>query len=232
MSTNAAKNLFIFGSLLCFAVLIILTIDTIGKIDERAPEITEEVNAGKKVWHKYDCIGCHTILGNGSYFAPDMTKTTDRKPKNYLKKFILDPRSIKPDSAMPKLGLSEDEAEKLMAFLEWISKVDTNDWPPPPILALSIAGRTAIAGQVLFQTYDCVACHQIRGIGGAAGPDLTYIGLKRPDIQWHIKHLRNPESVIPDSAMPGFDDLVEDELSDEQIEKELKELAEYLIILK
>jgi nitric oxide reductase subunit C len=32
------------------------------------------VNAGKKVWHKYDCIGCHTIFGNGSYFAPNWQK--------------------------------------------------------------------------------------------------------------------------------------------------------------
>ena len=232
MSTNAAKHLFIFGSLLCFAVLIILTLDTVGQLDERAPIITEEINAGKKVWHKYDCIGCHTILGNGSYFAPDMTKATDRKPKEYLKKFIMNPRAIKPDSAMPKLGLTVDEADKLMAFLEWISKVDTNDWPPKPILALSVSGRTAVTGQLLYQIYDCAACHSIRGIGGVAGPDLTYVGLKRPDIQWHINHLRNPESVIPDSAMPSFDDIIEDELNDEQIEKELKELAEFLITLK
>jgi len=47
-----------------------LTFDTMSTLDKRAPEITEKVNAGKMVWHKYDCIGCHTILGNGSYFAP------------------------------------------------------------------------------------------------------------------------------------------------------------------
>src|SRR4030066_2069495 len=115
MSTNSAKNLFIFGSLLCFVVLVILTLDTMGKLDSRAPEITEQINAGKKVWHKYDCIGCHTILGNGSYFAPDLTKAVERKPKGYLKKFIMDPRTIKPNSAMPKLGLSEKEADNLIA---------------------------------------------------------------------------------------------------------------------
>lgn len=47
---------------------------------------SEDVNAGKMVWHKYDCIGCHTIFGNGPYFAPDMTKTAEKKPKEYLKK--------------------------------------------------------------------------------------------------------------------------------------------------
>src|SRR4030067_1218976 len=120
MSTNSAKNLFIFGSLLCFVVLIILTIDTIGKIDSRAPEITEKINAGKKVWHKYDCIGCHTILGNGSYFAPDLTKATKRKPKEYLKKFILNPREIKKEAAMPKLGINEKEEEELIQLAEYL----------------------------------------------------------------------------------------------------------------
>ena len=223
MSTNSAKNLFIFGSLLCFVVLVILTIDTMGKIDSRAPEITEKINAGKKVWHKYDCIGCHTILGNGSYFAPDLTKATERKPKEYLKKFILNPRAIKKEAAMPKLGISEKEADDLIAFLDWMSKVDTNGWPPKPILAVAGAGREARPGYVLFQKYDCSACHQIQGIGGTAGPDLTYVGKKITDVQWHISHLKDPVSVVPDSAMPEFDHLSEEELI---------QLAEYLVTLK
>jgi len=223
MSTNAAKNLFIYGSLLCFIALVVLSIDTMGKLDKRAPEITEKVNAGKKVWHKYDCIGCHTIFGNGSYFAPDMTKATERKPKEYLKKFILDPRSIKPGTAMPKLGLSEQEADDLIAFLDWTSKVDTNGWPPKPILAVATAGKTTGIGEFLFRKNDCSACHQIQGIGGTAGPDLTHVGTRRPDADWHIRHLKDPSSVVKDSAMPAFSGLTDEES---------KALAEYLTTLK
>lgn len=222
MSHNGARNFFVFGSLLCFAVLIVLTIDTVGTLDKRAPEITEAVDAGKKVWHKYDCIGCHTILGNGSYFAPEMTKAVVRKPKEYLKKFILDPRTINPKAAMPKLGLSEEEASNVIAFLDWISKVDTNGWPPEPILTAA-TGKEASMGQTLFNKHDCSACHQIGGLGGTAGPDLTHIGLEKPDADWHIRHLKDPESVVPGSAMPAFA-----HLSDE----DLRELAEYLITLK
>lgn len=223
MSTNAAKNLFIYGSLLCFIALVVLSIDTMGKLDKRAPEITEQVNAGKKVWHKYDCIGCHTIFGNGSYFAPDMTKATERKPKEYLKKFILDPRAIKPETAMPKLGLSEQEADDLIAFLDWTSKVDTNGWPPKPILAVATAAKTASIGEFLFRKNDCAACHQIEGIGGTAGPDLTHVGARRPDVDWHMQHLKDPSSVVKDSAMPAFPGLNDEEL---------KALAEYLTTLK
>lgn len=223
MSNNAAKHLFIWGSLFFFIVLIVLTVDTIGQLDDRAPVITAEIDAGKKVWHKYDCIGCHTILGNGSYFAPDMTKVTVRKPKEYIKKFIMDPRAIRSDAAMPVLGISDQEADNLVAFLEWMSKVDTNDWPPAPILSQAATGKATSVGQMVYQQNDCAACHQIRGIGGVAGPDLTNIGSKQPDPLWHIVHLRDPESVVPDSAMPPFDDLSEEEL---------KALAEYLVNLK
>lgn len=223
MSNKAAKYLFIFGSLFFFLILVILTVDTMGKLDARAPEITESVNAGKKVWHKYDCIGCHTILGNGSYFAPDMTKVTNRKPITYLKKFIMNPRAIKPSTAMPVLGVSDKEADDLIAFLVWMSKVDTNGWPPPPILATIAADAAASAGQVVYQQNGCSDCHQIMGIGGTGGPELTHVGSRRPDINWHIQHLKNPESVVSGSAMPPFDSLTE---------KELGDLAGYLIKLK
>lgn len=221
MSDKAARNLFIFGSLLCFVVLVILTVDTMSKIESRAPEITEAVDAGKKVWHKYDCIGCHTILGNGSYFAPDLTKATDRKPKGYLKKFIMNPRTVNSKAAMPDLGLSDEEADNLIAFLEWTAGVDTNGWPPAPILQAAVRGSEM--GQALFQKHDCSACHQISGIGGTAGPDLTHIGSERPDMEWHVRHLRDPESVVPGSAMPDFSHLDD---------AELRELAEYLTTLK
>ena len=71
MSNKAARNLFIFGSLFFFVIFLALTVrHAWTSSTSRAPEITEEVDAGKMVWQKYDCIGCHTIFGNGSYFAP------------------------------------------------------------------------------------------------------------------------------------------------------------------
>ena len=147
MSNKAARNLFIFGSLIFFAIFLAMTFDTLGQLDKRAPEITQAVDDGKMVWHKYDCIGCHTIFGNGTYFAPDVTKIAARKPKSYLKQFLMDPKGVNPQAVMPKLGITSDEADNLIAFLDWISKVDTNGWPPKPILAT--------AAGVARETADC-----------------------------------------------------------------------------
>lgn len=224
MSNKSARNLFILGSLFFFVIFLILTFDTMGKLDKRAPAITEEVNAGKMVWHKYDCIGCHTILGNGSYFAPDMTKIAEKKPKEYLKQFLMDPKSVNPRASMPKLGISSEEADKLIAFLAWISKVDTNGWPPKPILATAagVAVKELTSGQRLYQSLGCSNCHMINGIGGTTGPDLTHVGSKR-DRVWLLGHFKDPKAYVPNSAMPGFGHLSEQELND---------LTDYMVSLK
>jgi len=195
------------------------------QIDGRAPEITKEVDAGKMAWQKYDCIGCHTILGNGSYFAPDMTKVVERKPAGYLKQFLMDPRGVKPTAAMPKLGLTAEEAENLVSFLTWISKIDTNGWPPKPILAAAagMGGKEQSRGQQIYQSQGCSGCHTMNGIGGTSGPDLTSIGKTRNNVEWHMKHLKDPRSVVPNSAMPPYSGLSDDDL---------KSLAAYLVTLQ
>ena len=225
MSNKAARNLFIFGSLFFFVIFLGLTFDTMKQIDGRAPEVTKEVDAGKQVWHKYDCIGCHTILGNGSYFAPDMTKIVERKPTGYLKKFLMDPKSTNKHATMPKLGLSSQEADDMISFLTWISKVDTNGWPPKPILAAAagVGGVEQTRGQQVYQSQGCSNCHSVNGIGGTSGPDLTKVGAGGKDAEWHVKHLKDPNSVVPGSAMPPYASLSD---------SDLKELAGYLVSLK
>lgn len=36
------------------------------------------------------------------------------------------------------------------------------------------------------------------------GPDLTNIGLRQPSKDWHLLHLYNPRSVVPQSIMPAY----------------------------
>lgn len=224
MSNKAAKNLFIFGSLFFFVIFLALTFDTMSKLDKRAPEITEKVNAGKMAWHKYDCIGCHTIFGNGSYFAPDLTKTVENKPAGYLKKFLMDPKAVKTTAAMPKFGITSEEADNLIAFLDWTAKVDTNGWPPKPILAAAAGagGKEQSAGQRVYQSQGCSACHMISGIGGTSGPELTHVGARR-DRNWLYEHFEDPAKKVPNSAMPAYKQIGDQALND---------LTEYMLTLK
>ncbi len=223
MGNKAARNLFVIGSLFFFVIFLVLTVDTLGQLDKRAPEITQAVDDGKMVWHKYDCIGCHTILGNGTYFAPDLTKVAVHKPKSYLKQFMMDPKGVKGDAVMPTLGISSDEADKLFAFLDWISKVDTNNWPPEPILATaaSVGGKELTAGQLVYQSQGCSNCHSINGIGGSSGPDLTKVG-SRHDRDWFIGHFKDPQKYVKNSAMPPIT----------ASNQEIDQLTAYMLTLK
>ena len=223
MSNKAARNLFIFGSLIFFAIFIAMTVDTLGKLDSRAPEITQAVDDGKMVWHKYDCIGCHTILGNGTYYAPDLTRVAAQKPKSYLKQFMMDPKGVNMHAVMPTLGITSDEADRLIAFLGWVSKVDTNNWPPKPILATaaSVGGRQLTAGQLVYQAQGCSNCHSINGIGGTSGPDLTNEG-SRHDRDWILGHFKDPQKYVKNSAMPPVT----------ATDAEIEQLTAYMMTLK
>ena len=49
MSNKAARNLFVFGSLFFFAIFIAMTVATLGKLDSRAPQISQAVDDSKMV---------------------------------------------------------------------------------------------------------------------------------------------------------------------------------------
>jgi nitric oxide reductase subunit C len=103
-----------------------------------AQNLTAEVIHGKDVWHKYNCVNCHTLLGEGAYYAPDLTKIAQHRGATYLQAYMRDPSKFYDETRhrrlMPKQNLSDKEIVDLIAFLDWVSKVDNQGWPPRPIL--------------------------------------------------------------------------------------------------
>ncbi len=117
-----------------------LTIDShrqFGKLTN-AENISPAVTAGKDVWHDNNCINCHTLFGEGAYYAPDLTKITQLRGEQYLKAYMREPARFYNEQThrrlMPKQDLTEDDITNLIAFLDWVSKVDNQGWPPRPIL--------------------------------------------------------------------------------------------------
>lgn len=53
------------------------------------------------------------------------------------------------------------------------------------------------------------------------GPDLARVGNRYSD-EWHVQHMINPRSVVPESIMPGYPFLAEREISTKNIENHLK----------
>ncbi len=223
MTKNSARNWFFIGSFACMIIFFGLTIHTMTTIPAytNSDKLTAEVVAGKKVWEKYNCVGCHTLIGEGSYYAPELKDIYSQKGPDFMRAFLKDPVKVWYGSAeaargqrkMPNFGLSDQEIAHLVAFFEWVDKIDTHNWPPRPQhgtaqAASAAAGMTAAdpqvaQGEALVQAKACTACHKIKGVGGAIGPDLDGVS-QRLDLETLQQRLVNPKAVNPESVMPNF----------------------------
>ena len=74
MTKSMARNIFYGGSLFFIVIFVGLSIHShryIVTTSTDAAALTGSVAAGKHIWEKNSCINCHTILGEGAYFAPE-----------------------------------------------------------------------------------------------------------------------------------------------------------------
>jgi len=105
--------------------------------------ITPAVTRGKDVWHANNCINCHTIFGEGAYYAPDLTKIAQQRGAPYLTAFLKDPSKFYDEQRhrrlMPNPDLTDEDIAALIAFFDWVGKVDNQGWPPRPILVTGAA---------------------------------------------------------------------------------------------
>jgi cytochrome c oxidase cbb3-type subunit II len=53
------------------------------------------------------------------------------------------------------------------------------------------------------------------------GPDLARVGAKYSD-EWHLTHLTNPRSIVPQSVMPGYPFLAETDVETSTVEAHLR----------
>ncbi len=131
-----ARNIFYGGTTFFFLLLLALTFDTQGVLPERdhRENITPEVVLGKKVWEDNDCIGCHTLLGEGAYFAPELGNVYKRfgNSTDAIIGFIKSrpPNGIPGRRSMPQFNLTDEELKGVAEFLKWTSEVNTANWPP------------------------------------------------------------------------------------------------------
>jgi len=212
MNNRQARNFAIGSTAVAALVFIALTIDSHRQFPEltQSQNITPEVTRGKDVWHKYNCINCHTLFGEGAYYAPDLTKIAQHRGEPYLRAYLKDPSQFYDENKhrrlMPTQNLADDEISDLIAFLDWVSKVDNQGWPPRPILvtgsmnipaapqeAVSVGDTVVQAepatnpvalGERLFRTATpaCNACHSTIPGANMAGPSLAGVAARAADV--------------------------------------------------
>jgi nitric oxide reductase subunit C len=133
---SMARNMFYGSAVFFFLLFLALTFDTSRALPERDNRhlITDQVARGKMVWEENNCVGCHSILGEGAYFAPELGNVYQRfgNSKEAIIAFIkyrpVD--GVPGRRSMPQFNLSDEDLEAIAEFLKWTSQIDTAGWPP------------------------------------------------------------------------------------------------------
>lgn len=150
---------------------------------------------------KHNCSSCHTI-GGGRLTGPDLKDVTQAKDRDWLVRFLLDPKAMidSGDSYALKLlkesrgvimptiaGMTHDRADSLLNMIEAMSKLEHSEFagmqvPSTPFTQEEVElGRDIFRGQWRLSAGGpaCMSCHAVRGVaalgGGRLGPDLTRV---------------------------------------------------------
>jgi nitric oxide reductase subunit C len=136
LSKKQARTFFLGGTFVSFLVFIGLTVYSLSEAQDQSnkADITEAVVRGKVLWEKNNCMGCHTILGEGAYYAPELTKVIDRlnqrysgEGENVIKSILMSPVPWQPNGRkMVAYEMTEEEAQDMVEFFKWIGRIDLN----------------------------------------------------------------------------------------------------------
>lgn len=175
---------------------------------EPAP-VEGDAARGKTLVATVGCVACHRvpgIEGEMSSFGPPLENIGSKLRKGWLYDWVRNPRHYHPDTRMPSLRLSEQEAADVEAFLltlrdeEWERKERPRTDPkaldslvveffarkqPLPEAAASVAKmsleeKNLFLGEKIVARYGCFGCHVIPGYEKAQniGTELTEEGAK------------------------------------------------------
>ncbi len=218
LTKSAAKAFFLGGTALCALAFSLLTLDTLAALPERshAENMDEQVVRGHVIWTKNNCMGCHTLLGEGAYYAPELTKVVDRRGVPWIDAFLQDPerfypgrrKMVKYDCFDPNAvgdAAAKGHRADIIAFLGWVGRIETNGFPPepdlaPPGAATSVDPSILARAPEYFQTV-CTGCHSVGGKGGNVGPALDGVS-QRFDADYLRRWVADPQAVKPGTTMP------------------------------
>ncbi len=146
---------------------------------------------------KFQCVTCHTITDEGGTVGPILNLVGLRRDAEWLDTWLQDPNVVKPGTKMPKFPFTDEERKLAVDYLSKMTRTLKTD----EILA---SDQSSVAkGRALFADYDCFACHRIGSEGRFVGPDLTWVGIRKPET-WERAWLRDPPGFKPDTLMPDF----------------------------
>jgi cytochrome c2 len=170
---------------------------------------------GQSLLSQRGCFGCHLTDPNarrdltGTYrqFGPNLAGIGSKASRDWIYHWILDPKAWNPDTKMPNLRLTPQDALDIAEYLSTLKAPPAFDQTPLPATDAATLDRIAVyfqmadktvldakaalakmdlhakqvyAGEKLISHYGCFACHAIPGFENAKpiGTELTEEGSK------------------------------------------------------
>lgn len=167
---------------------------------------------GESLFSELDCIRCHSEprTTGGINVPPPLSTAGSRASGAWMVEYLLDPHPIRyraegilPDLRMPRATVLRSDAVDLAAFLAGQIDTDLGSMGISPS-AGAIAESLVEKGRILFEQYQCLGCHELRGEGRQIGPALDDIGSRRRP-EYVLALLLDPQRVVPGTAMKDFD---------------------------
>ncbi len=150
---------------------------------------------------RLNCTNCHTI-GGGRLTGPDLKNVAERKDRDWLIKFMTNPRSVvdggdpyalkimeeSRNVLMPTLpGMTRERCENLLDLIEAESQLEKSQFVGLQISNKPFTEADRIRGRDIFLGLHsleqggvaCISCHSMHDSpalgGGRLGPDLTSV---------------------------------------------------------
>jgi ubiquinol-cytochrome c reductase cytochrome b subunit len=107
------SGLGMIGGILFLTALAVLTAPpTVARITDPT------TRAGAKVFAANDCASCHKVHGQGGANGPDLSFVGRMREVGWLGAYVRDPEKLNPESTMPPFRLSEEDLDRLAAYLK------------------------------------------------------------------------------------------------------------------
>ncbi|MCR4288872.1 MAG: c-type cytochrome [Candidatus Scalindua sp.] len=162
--------------------------------------------------------------------GPALKNVIHKANREWLKKWISNPKGVVPNAKMPRLMLNDDEIEAVLAYLASIADKELPEQEWDSYLMKSYEEMSdeeyekmdelVSGGKAVWGRARCNLCHPVKGRGGAVGvgPDLGTIS-EKVNRDWLYLWIKEPKSYFRYSQMPRyrFDD------------KELRKLVEFIM---
>ncbi len=186
------------------------------------------VAKGAELANSLGCRGCHglapgespALLGESKDIVPNLSNIAEKTNPRWMYHWLKNPRGYSPESRMPSLRLSDDEAKALVSYLLTLGSRPKDD---SATRARLLEPDNVASGETLVRKYGCGGCHNIPGMEGESrvGVELTVFGSKRleelffgsrTDIprtwrDWTFNKINEPRIYATDrieQAMPHF----------------------------